>query len=129
MNSKTLTALKRCIMRWEKIAAGETYSAGADTCALCGLFNNDDTDDTDDNTRCNGCPVANKTGMTLCRGTPYLAFVASAGERATRWVGAPVWATNAAAEKAARAEVRFLKSLLPAQPKRRKVKVKKRTRG
>lgn len=127
MNSKTLTALKRSIARWEKIAAGETYSAGASTCALCKLFNKPDAPS---EMACVSCPVSERTGKRYCDGTPYASRTFC---RTFSFEGAwptRAWARTAKAKAVARAEVKFLKSLLPKPAARKKVKVQgKRTRG
>lgn len=108
MNQKTLTALWASIKHWEKNAAA-VYPEGASTrgedCALCGMFFNQGPDVPD----CLGCPVAKKTGKMVCDGSPYHdAFMAL-----RRWKNVPSDETQKQWGQAARAEVRFLRSLLP----------------
>lgn len=106
MDRRTLTALKASIEHWAKNARRKAKNAevGAEYCALCKLFNNQDTAK---GFRCHGCPVREKTGAAFCFYTPYenAAIAWDAGDDA-------VW------RAAAREELAFLKSLLP-KPKRR----------
>jgi hypothetical protein len=95
MSKKTLTALQGAIKKWESIARGEGLDQGIENCPLCQLYFDD---------ICRGCPINNKTG-TSCDGTPYEAWCDIAGIDNT--------ADTPERKKAALAEVRFLKSLLP----------------
>lgn len=72
MNAKTLSALKRSIRHWERMAASKRNkeSCYADGCPLCKLFYEPRTPRSDN---CTGCPVKRKTGHSLCRETPWLA--------------------------------------------------------
>ena len=105
MDDRTLTALRQSIEKWERNAVAETpddFATGAETCALCDLFYWKDG--------CNGCPVKERTGQWGCRGTPYLAADGARYE----WSACPSDTTRRdAARAAARAEVAFLRSLLP----------------
>ena len=96
MNAKTLKALKGSIAKWRKIVAGKEFDAKSENCPLCILFT----------FSCEPCPVARKTKQHECRGTPY----------DTEWLplgGAYKKASTPKLKKAARAELSFLKSLLP----------------
>ena len=106
MKPETLTALKESIKHWERNAFGPIGEASvySDDCSLCIRFDNDD----EFSCTLNGerCPVYERTDETVCRGTPYegiseLLYYArvKGGETAYR--------------NAAKAELEFLKSLLP----------------
>lgn len=109
MDAKTLEALKASIAKWEKNAVAKTtgdYLKSVKDCPLCGLFYAKD---------CDGCPISEKTGQTVCEGTPY-------AEAAEAWSDWDWWTvidgkarakSRAKALRAAKAEVKFLKSLLP----------------
>ena len=109
MNKRTLTALKGSIAKWTKVATDRKHDCGIDDCPLCKLFYAPAD-------KCRGCPVSAKTGVGGCRCTPWqdwaLAFPWNAVRRAT----------TPALRKLARAELRFLQSLLP-KPARKKRKV------
>ena len=94
MDKATLTALKQSIEKWEKRAAGDrSLPLGVDNCPLCQLFH----------PYCSrGCPVAGKTGQSTCNGTPYHTYI------------------NDRTDKNAKAELEFLKSLLPPEEKEEK---------
>lgn len=99
MNKATLKALKGSIAKWEKIVAGTGVDDGTDNCPLCKLFYG---------LGCMGCPVAIKSGRDTCKKTPYGGWMlATFGQEWPRRV------IDAGQKKAARAELRFLKSLLP----------------
>ena len=113
MDEKTLEALKASIAKWqENITASiprVTFKVAPQDCALCNLFFF--TDDFYD--RCLGCPIQQKTGKKVCKGTPYTE-AAKAVENWDSRVGDKArdrWREKA--QLAARAEVDFLKSLLP----------------
>lgn len=103
MDGKTLKALRESIEKWERNAVAETpddFTVGTATCALCEVFQWQG---------CAGCPVqvAAEPG---CRGTPYY----NAAVSLRRWRDSPTNASKRdAAHAAARAEVAFLRSLLP----------------
>lgn len=104
MDDKTLTALKQSIDKWERNAVAETpgnFDVGAASCPLCKLFWEDD---------CERCPVRDETNEERCYGSPYdVALVAI-----KKWNYDPHDADlRASAQAAARAEVAFLRSLLP----------------
>lgn len=94
MKAETLKALRGSIAKWEGVVAGTIEDKGPSNCPLCQLFiDNDD---------CAGCPVAAFTGEDGCGDTPYEDYSAAEGK-----------GDEKAMERAANAEVAFLKSLLP----------------
>ena len=86
MDAETLTALKSSIKHWEDIVAEESNSPvhGMNSCALCKRFNPNCSGSINyvamvDRIRikaygCPGCPVQEKTGYSLCDGSPYEDF-------------------------------------------------------
>jgi hypothetical protein len=71
MKPKTLTALKASIQHWEELSNVTSFddvSITPESCALCGLFN---TSLKEKNAVCIGCPVYERTGLRLCRNSPY----------------------------------------------------------
>lgn len=104
MSKKTLAALEASIAKWErnaKATVAETVETRADSCPLCDLFIKN---------WCRGCPVYLKTGVQQCGDTPWLMADYSAWD----WRNGRGDAQEF--EKHARAEVAFLKSLLPSSP-------------
>jgi hypothetical protein len=96
MDARTLEALKGSIAKWEAIVAGTGKDDGYFNCPLCKLFN-DQGDDEDD---CVKCPVFIRVRARYCENSPYYAYrdaIGTDGEAA-----------------AAKAELDFLRSLLPA---------------
>lgn len=102
MNKQTLSALKASIQKWENVVENNTGENGADDCALCGIYNNEQYD-------CIGCPVHESTGKQFCNGSPYVKWFHVAAKQ--RGDGL-VW-HNAASKQAAQDMLDFLKSLLP----------------
>lgn len=110
MDARTLEALNASIAKWERNAEAETpdeYLISAGDCPLCHLFYND---------YCEDCPVAARTGKNVCRNTPYYDAV----DARYAWILAridgdedKVTAAREDSQENARAEVAFLKSLLP----------------
>ena len=104
MDARTLTALRQSIEKWERNATAETpcdFTLWVHNCPLCEAFGHDG---------CLGCPVKGSTGLRGCIGTPYY----RAFDARIRWFDAPSdTALRDAAHVAARAEVAFLRSLLP----------------
>ena len=88
MNKKTIAALKLSIGTWERRAAGAKIEVQPENCALCDLFYRGD---------CIGCPVMQATGSAECRGTPCEVYTDMPNPN----------------RDMARAEVYFLKALLP----------------
>lgn len=104
MDEKTLNALKASIQHWEDNAVAlkaTSASIGSDDCALCSLFLY--------NRECWGCPVRDKTEEHWCKGTPYI----KAANAWDRWYFDAKNTSRDEFHAAARAEVEFLKSLLP----------------
>ena len=118
MNAETLTALKRSIEHWERLACGTIDEGiGPGSCHLCKLFNPYMTGSKNQITRlvigkekevvCYGCPVmesGNGKDRNLCDNTPYehAAYIATTASK-----------EGPAFIAAAKAELDFLKSLLP----------------
>ena len=103
MNQEILKALKGSIVKWEKIVAGTDKDDGVINCPLCILFYHIN--------ECNGCPVKKLDGVGGCLNTPY-----------TPWDNhhyiihkskLPQKIECKICERHAKAEVEFLKSLLP----------------
>jgi hypothetical protein len=91
------TIIRMSILKWEIIAASYltdrpiTSDGGWTTCALCRIFI--------DVHHCKGCPVMAKTGTASCYKTPYTDFAHYCYEDNDYF-------------RTAKAEIRFLKSLL-----------------
>ena len=102
MNKKTLKALKGSIEKWRKIVHEDGEDFGTDNCPLCDCFYSKG---------CNGCPVAEETGMPDCNDTPYLAWRDYQVDDGR--FNFPNRAFDEKAEELALAEYEFLKSLLP----------------
>lgn len=104
MDTRTLTALRRSIKKWEDVAAGTGTDRGSTNCALCQEFlvprNGDHT--------CSGCPVMVRTGVGYCEATPYIEWA-----RGTRAGVDGRRAVDDEQRALARAELDFLRSLLP----------------
>ncbi|MGB1215068.1 MAG: hypothetical protein ACPG4X_17000 [Pikeienuella sp.] len=105
MDERTLQALKDSIAKWEKnarVRKVENATVRVSDCPLCLMFHSRFF-----GLGCRGCPVSEATDQIECDGTPY----EEANNRLYQWRddscdGKPFRA-------AARAEVDFLKSLLP----------------
>lgn len=70
MDPKTEEALDASIKHWEEVCSVSplgSVSIGSNACALCQLFK-----DKCIGSSCRGCPVFEKTGCTVCNGTPYI---------------------------------------------------------
>lgn len=101
MDKETLTALKASIAKWEEnasVAKTMDILIDASDCPLCDLFNGEGV--------CDGCPVSERTGQTACDDTPYYDAY-DAYRKIIGNMSLPPF------RKAAKAEVEFLKSLLP----------------
>lgn len=107
MDAETLEALRGSIAKWEGIAAGTEIDQGSENCPLCRLFY--------ESAFCAGCPVMARTGHSDCTGSPYdqwhIANPWPRDEDGNRVYNRP--ATTDQHREIARAEVDFLKSLLP----------------
>lgn len=102
VNAATLTALKGSIKKWQGIVAGKVKDEGPDNCPLCKLFYA---------INCRGCPVSKATGLKWCDGTPYSDLWSNCNDG---------MAKSNPQIYAAKAEVKFLKSLLPKPKGKRK---------
>lgn len=111
MEQRALKALKGSIRKWEKIVAGTGRDKGGDNCPLCLEFN----DRFSQEPVCEGCPVYEKTGKTLCDNSPYDEWLrlVHAPQRQQNPGGFKV--ENAKEKRAAQKELDFLRSLLPIQ--------------
>ena len=104
MDQKTMEALEGSIEKWQKIVDGTGRDESISNCPLCiEFFKNG----------CRGCPVYRKTEVAICRDTPY-----------DDWSKVPLdlpyndrngYTHTRASLRAAKAELKFLKSLLPAR--------------
>jgi len=100
MKAKTLEALKGSIAKWKAIANGTGGDWGGGNCPLCKLF-------AVGHNECVGCPVKAETGRIGCLGSPW-------DQWSELQAGDYPWkATSKAKKRAARAELKFLRSLLP----------------
>jgi hypothetical protein len=110
MDDRTLEALKASIAKWERNAVAETpedVRVGGRECPLCVLFN--EYLRGANRARCVGCPVADHAGIDGCLNTPY----GRAEDAHDDWKITDAAADEANFKHAARAELAFLKSLLP----------------
>lgn len=98
MDERTLSALKGSIDKWRGIEAGELEDNGIDNCPLCGLFYDG---------WCEGCPVSERTGLTVCEGSPYMQWADATYDDDIARADTPKL------KALARAEREFLESLLP----------------
>jgi hypothetical protein len=98
MNPETLEALKGSIEKWRKIVEEDGVGKGIDDCPLCQMF-------WGGTKSCQGCPVHAVSGDG-CNHTPWEDWVAVSGP----WPGI---ADTPRKLTAARAELDFLRSLLP----------------
>ncbi len=105
MNKTTLKALKGSIKKWEGVAAGKLQDRGATNCPLCVEFMSSAFG------HCVGCPVREKTGKDFCQHTPYWKWVR--GTTYSREDDSGRTANTAKQKELAKAELKFLKSLLP----------------
>jgi hypothetical protein len=110
MTPETRAALEQSIVHHERMLEDKAYAAesglGADACALCREYYAD---------RCRGCPIPGRVGAGYCHRTPY----GTLRDANVTWYGAyergsedepAFWAKRQEAE---RAEIEFLRSLLP----------------
>lgn len=109
MDPETLEALKGSIAKWEGIVAGTATDQGERNCPLCRQF---------PTMTCDGCPVKARTGRSNCLGTPYYSEWMRLEEPDVRGCGCRKCkgervALTDVGRSAAKAELDFLKSLLP----------------
>ncbi len=101
MTTQALKALKESIAHWTRLATGKRITDEDiydDDCALCAKFYCGKEDE-----HCKGCPVAAKTGVPGCSGTPHHAVIEAQDDFGD---DSPQFRT------AAKKELAFLKSLL-----------------
>lgn len=98
---QTRQAINASIKHWENLRDGCGTGLGHGDCALCTLFLHGQ-DANKKYTECIYCPIAQKTGQPLCRGTPY---------RAATKLFYPINPDNPERRAAFQAMVDFLKSL------------------
>lgn len=102
MNALTRAALEESIAHWERLASGNRRpweGADGEDCSLCMMFNRPE----EPGPSCAGCPVAERTGETGCRGTPFHDAFYAAREQGF---------DSKAFRDAARVELEFLRGLL-----------------
>ncbi len=109
MSKRMLKALKGSIKKWDKIVKGTGTDGGTKNCSLCTLYNRIDN--------CGICIVKKKTGMDGCQDTPYAGWDFHHDNK-HRAVGSyyaefPYKTECPVCKKLAKAELKFLKSLLP----------------
>jgi hypothetical protein len=103
MDKRTLTALQGSIEKWKRVLAEEIVGDGYEDCPLCALFHPLSVDiGLSSPDACNGCPVKEKTGKSLCTGSPYEGYAEALDNEED---------TGEMAE----AELDFLRSLLPVE--------------
>lgn len=103
MKQQTLKALKGSIAKWRSIVAGTGSDRMSDNCPLCELFAKD----------CRGCPVKRKTRKTGCAGSPWMEWAATQGSKGRLASLGQYRANTPELKKLAKAELSFLRSLLP----------------
>ncbi len=109
-----IPAIKQCIAKYQGYLDGNLIRLGTESCALCGLFNVEQGG----RARCDGCPVRAKTTEQYCYGSPYMKLTELKGIASYKAAESDgeltVTVTDFPELKAPiRAELRFLKSLLP----------------
>lgn len=102
MNQATLRALKGSIKKWKRIVDKAGQDLGGDNCPLCEISN----------AYCDNCPVYKKTGKYDCGETPYIKWIihhreVHANSKSPHTIQCKI------CKRHAKAEVEFLKSLLP----------------
>lgn len=118
MDDRTLAALKGSIEKWEKIVAGTDMDRRSDNCPLCAEFINGDEERGIDG--CSECPVMKASTFSGCRETPYDEWAThqKKDHLSPDW-RLPPWQIEpgcAECSRLARAELDFLRSLLPDAP-------------
>ena len=119
MDERTLKALRGSIVKWEAIVDGSGVDKGVNNCPLCKEFEAIPDPDDDEQDCCYGCPVADKVGYTGCEGTPYTHWAEHHNSKhfnpdlnlLSRQIQCPDCIPFA------QAELDFLRSLLPKEPK------------
>ena len=102
-------AILASIRKWEGIVKGRGIDKGDENCALCKYA---DKQATTAGADCYVCPVGRKKLTTGCRGTPYAEWFDHHIKADHPWING--WKVSCpTCLKIAKAEVKFLKSLLP----------------
>jgi hypothetical protein len=109
-DAETITALQGSIAKWRKILFHGAEDHGTHDCPLCAIYRPDAGCARTVEGSTVQCPVAQKTGRTGCRGSPYEAWLVAQGARlrADRKVDDAFPATRRAAQE----ELKFLADLL-----------------
>lgn len=103
MNPETLKALHGSIKKWQAIVDGTGEELGSINCPLCHLFLYDENQIRLQNGKaCLNCPIYEKTEVKFCEGTPYYNYIDASEEDEEEDM-----------IKYAKAELEFLKSLMP----------------
>lgn len=103
MEKETLKALKGSIAKWRRIVDRNGPDKGGQNCPLCNVLS------------CGYCPVAQKAKRSCCGGTPYIEWCRRIEVINPIAFDAEVLRHNGdpTARKIAKAELKFLESLLP----------------
>ena len=108
MNPETLEALEGSIKKWTAIVRStKAEDRGVRNCPLCQLFFSD---------YCMGCPVEKKTGVSGCKGSPYIDWI----EHMQRIHVLSDYSCHKDCPdclRLAKAELKFLRGLLPEKKK------------
>jgi hypothetical protein len=102
MDAETLEALRGSIAKWERVVADNIDGTYWKDCPLCLTFWD---------RGCVGCPVSERTGKFVCRGSPFAEYDQARSDAIDRESKDPE--RDPAVMIAARKELEFLKSLLP----------------
>lgn len=116
MKSETLKALQGSIQKWQNIVDGTGVDAGIENCPLCEIFNLPNG--------CRGCPVREKVDTDYCGNTPFFNW-AQHHFRKHYCRPSKVYSDCLDCERLAKAELEFLKSLLPVEKEKtmRKIEI------
>lgn len=104
MNPRAHKALLESIEKWRQIEAGEMADLGVHNCSLCMEFWDQ---------RCVDCPVQRRTMYSGCVGTPYEEWSDAQSDFDGYLMDTILVADTPALVRLARAERKFLESLLP----------------
>jgi hypothetical protein len=123
MNEQTLTALKDSIEHWKRLATGKSKKGEGIyqvDCALCLTFYRRES--------CEGCPV-NEAGFPYCRRSVWEACLRAVEVwQCAQHSKYKSWKDTPRFRKAARAQVKFLESLLPKEKSEPKKKANGKSR-
>jgi len=103
MDAKTLKALKGSIGKWEGVVAGTEREHASWNCPLCQISKGS----------CDACPVKIKTKCDSCEDSPFIDWDVHQRIKHDKWMGSFRKVLCPTCLRLARAELRFLKSLLP----------------